>query len=59
MQSSEVHEAFESLKLGQSVNSEGIHALSGTISHLTSVIVQFQSFMDKNKTISAIAKKLG
>ncbi len=49
MQSSEVHEAFESLKLGQTVNSEAIQAISGTISHLTSVIAEFQGFMDKNK----------
>ncbi len=49
MQSSEVHEAFESLKLGQTVNCEAIQAISGTISHLTSVIAEFQGFMDKNK----------
>lgn len=49
VQSSDVCEAFESLKLGQSVNSEAIQALSGTIYHLTSVIAQFQSFMDKNQ----------
>ena len=48
-QSSDNCDDLQSLKLGQLVNTEAIQALSGSISHITSVISQFQDVMDKNK----------
>lgn len=48
-QSSDDCDDLLSIKLGQLVNTEAIQALSGSISHITSVISQFQDVMDKNK----------
>ena len=48
-QSSDDCDDLLSIKLGQLVNTEAIQALLGSISHITSVISQFQDFMDKNK----------
>lgn len=48
MQLPVARETLEDLQQGQLVNSEAIQALSGTITHIASVMSQFQSFMDKN-----------
>lgn len=49
MKSSDICEEFENLKFGQLVNTEAIQALSGSISHITYVMSQFQTFMDKSR----------
>lgn len=51
VQSPVVCEDFVDLQRGQIVNSEAIRCLSETIVHITSVISQFQSFMDKYKVV--------
>ena len=50
MQSCDVYEAVETLKFsGQSLNSEAIQALSGSVLKLSTVVAQFQSLMDENQ----------
>ena len=51
MQSAAVCDTLGDLQRGQSVNSEAIQALSGTITHITSVMSQFQNFMDKYNAV--------
>ena len=51
MQSAAVCDTLGDLQRGQSVNSEAIQALSGTINHITSVMSQFQNFMDKYNAV--------
>ena len=50
MQSCDVYEAVKTLKFsGQSLNSEAIQALSGSVLQLSTVVAQFQSLMDENQ----------
>lgn len=49
MQPCDVHEAIETLKFGQSLNSEAIRTLSGSVLQLSTVVAQFQSLMDENQ----------
>ena len=49
IQSVDVYDSLENLKFDHSVNSEAIRTLSETILQLTSMMAQFQSFMDKNQ----------
>ena len=51
MQSAAVCDTLGDLQRGQSVNSEAIQALSGTITHITYVMSQFQNFMDKYNAV--------
>ena len=51
MQSAAVCDTLGDLQRGQSVNSEAIQAISGTITHITSVMSQFQNFMDKYNAV--------
>ena len=43
-----VFEIFGNLQQGQLVNSEEFQTLSKAITHITSVMSQFQTFMDKH-----------
>jgi hypothetical protein len=49
MQSCDVYEDVETLKFGQSLNSEAIQALSASVSQLSTVFAQFQSLMDEKQ----------
>ena len=49
MQPCDVYEAVETLKFGQSLNSEAIQALSGSVLQLSTVVAQFQSLIDENQ----------
>ena len=51
MQSAAVCDTLGDLQRGQSVNSEAIRALSGTITHITSVMSQLQNFTDKYNAV--------
>ena len=51
MQSTGVYETLEGLQEGQLVNSEAIQALSETVTCITSVMSQFQTFMDKHDKV--------
>ena len=51
VQSSVVCETLVDLQQGQLVNLKEIQALPGTIAHITSMMSQFQSFMDKYNVV--------
>ena len=51
MQSAAVCDTLGDLQRGQSVNSEATQALSGKITHITSVMSQFENFMDKYNAV--------
>ncbi len=51
----EFYEDIEDVKLSQLMNNEVIESLSKLILHITSVMSEFQGFMDKNKSNSCEA----
>jgi uncharacterized spore protein YtfJ len=51
----EFYEDIEHVKLSQLMNNEVIESLSKLILHITSVMSEFQGFMDKNKSNSCEA----
>ncbi len=55
----EFYEDIECVKLSQSMNNEVIESLSKSISHITSVMSEFQDFLDKNKSNSREAVSAG
>ena len=55
MQSNVFNETLGDLQQGRPVNSEAIQTLSETITHITSVMSQFQTFIDKHKAAATRA----